>query len=52
VIRESEACGIMSHGRDDHKQMQSGGSAAMAEETAAREAAAVAAGLLAYILDW
>ena len=38
----------MSHGRDDHKQMQRGGSAAMAEETAAREAAAVAAGLLAY----
>ena len=28
--------------------MQRGGSAAMAEETAAREAAAVAAGLLAY----
>ena len=48
MIRESEACGIMSHGRDDHKQMQRGGSAAMAEETAAREAAAVAAGLLAY----
>ena len=35
----------MSHGRDDHKQMQRGGSAAMAEETAAREAAAVAAGM-------
>ena len=42
VIRENEACGIMSHGRDNHK-----GSAAVAEATAAREAAAVAAGLLA-----
>ena len=38
VIRENEACGIMSHGRDNHK-----GSAAVAEATAAREAAVVAA---------